>query len=476
MSPGMARLSTTSKAPRRVVGYVRISKDRDDETSTTTQEQAIEAWCTLRGHQLVKVVREPGRSAFKASRRSRPGFREAAQLVNTGAGDLLAVWKVDRACRNTRDLLELVEELESNGAEFASCTEEFDTSTPIGKTMLTIVGALAEMESAQKSDRATEWHKHRRATAAVPAGKAALGFRKPAPNTLEPDPDVAPLVNAAAVAIAEGASVRSQVLMLNAAGVKITQRGLTTALMSPTMIGMVAVSDDVLPRRGGARVLDDAELVKGPFEPIIDREVWEQVRAILDDPRRRTGLSGNTLKHSLAPIARCHCGGSMRVHFDKWETKSGTHSMRRLMCNDCTLGIGYDAVEEAVVASVLDLLDDDVWHQLRLQAQTSTTDDSAAQAVETKLARLRELMLDGKIDPDEYAEAKAKWRGEVTAATSDPIDLPDVGDVRAAWPEFTAAERYLVLKATISRLVIGPTKRKGGRGVDLSRIDLDLVA
>lgn len=470
----MAR--TTSKAPRRVIGYVRISRDRDDETSTHTQQQAIEAWCTLRGHQLVKVVVEPGRSAYKASRTSRPGFREAAKLVHSGAGDLLAVWKVDRACRNTLDLLQLVEELERNGAEFASVTEEFDTSTPMGKTMLTIVGALAEMESAQKSDRATEWHRHRRTTGAVPAGKAALGYRKPGPNQLEPDPDVAPLVAQAAAAIAEGASVRSQVLVLNEAGVKITQRGLTTALMSPTMVGMVAVSDEVLPRRAGARVLDGAELVPGGWEPIIDREVWDRVREILHDPRRRSGLAGNHLKHSLGPVARCHCGAPMRVHIDKWNTKTGTHSMRRLMCTECTTGIGYDAVEEAVVEAVLDLLDDDTWNRVRTQAQAGTSDDGAAQAVEAKLERMWEMVLDGKLDPDEYAEAKARWRGEVVAATADPVELPEVADLRAAWPEFTPAERYLVLKAAVAKLVIGPTKKRGGRGVDLSRIDLDLVA
>ena len=168
----------------------------------------------------------------------------------------------------------------------------------------------------------------------------------------------------------------------------------------------------------------------------------------------------------------------MRVHYDKWKTKTGTHSMRRLMCNECTTGIGYDAVEDAVVAAVLDLLDDDVWHQLRARAQAGANDDdgAAAQAVEAKLERMWEMVLDGKLDPDEYAEAKARWRGEVAAATSDPVELPDVAGVRAAWPGFTPAERYLVLKAAISRLVIGPTKKRGGRGVDLSRIDLDLVA
>ncbi len=46
----MARSTTTSKAPRRVIGYVRISKDRDDETSTTTQEQAIEHLEKVRWH------------------------------------------------------------------------------------------------------------------------------------------------------------------------------------------------------------------------------------------------------------------------------------------------------------------------------------------------------------------------------------------------------------------------------------------
>ena len=172
----------TTTEQRRVIGYVRISRDRANETSTDSQRNAIEAWCVAHGHQLVKVVNEPGKSAFKASRKSRPGFREVSNLINSGAGDMVAVWKVDRACRNTLDLLQLVQDLEGRGAEFASVTEQFDTSSPMGKAMMTIVGVLAELESAQKSERATEWHRSRRASGAVPAGPAALGYRKPRPN------------------------------------------------------------------------------------------------------------------------------------------------------------------------------------------------------------------------------------------------------------------------------------------------------
>lgn len=463
-----------SAEARRVVGYVRISRDREGETSTTTQRAAIEAYCTGRGWQLVDVIVEPGQSAFKASRSARPGFRRAMSLVTTGVANAFVVWRVDRAARNTVDLLTFVQDLEAHGAEFASTTEQFDTSTPMGAAMLTIISALAQMESAAKSDRATEWHRHRRITGAVPAGPAALGYVKPAPNELAPDPVVAPLVAEAAAAIAGGASVLSQVKVLNAAGVKITHRGLTTALRSPTLVGMVAVSPDVLPRRAGARVLDTAELVSGGWAPILEPDIWHQVRTVLDDPRRSATTKDNRLKYPLGPVARCWCGSKMHVHVERWSKNEGVGEMPRLLCDNtkCATGIGYDAVEEAVTAAVLDLLDDDTWRRIRSAAGGSIGDTAV---MEAKLARLWQLVLDGSIEPEEYAEAKTRWAGELAAATTAPTDLPDVEGVRASWPDLGPQERQLVFRAAIRNLTIGSATRRGGRGVDLSRVALDLA-
>jgi DNA invertase Pin-like site-specific DNA recombinase len=470
---GMARAPRRTVEQRRVVGYVRISRDRANETSTDSQRAAIEAWCTAHGHQLVKVVVEPGRSAFKASRKSRPGFREVMNVVGTGAADLLAVWKVDRACRNTLDLLTLVQDLEGHGAEFASVTEQFDTSTPMGKAMMTIVGVLAELESAQKSERATEWHHHRRLNAAVPAGPAALGYCKPRPNELVPDPKVAPLVRDAAASIIDGASVLSAVRMLNDAGVKISHRGLTTALQSPTLAGLVAVSDGALPRRGGARVLDDAELVAGGWEPVLDLGTWESVRAVLTDPKRVT-TRGNRLKYALAPVARCQCGSGMHVHIERWTKNGGTGEMPRLLCDDtsCATGIGYDAVEQYVTDEVLSALDDDVWNAIRASSRGEAVDTAM---MDEKLARMWQMVLDGAIEPEEYAEAKARWMGEQVAAEIDPVELPNVDDVRAGWKDFDAQEKLLVFRATVKSLVITKATRRSGRGVDLSRVKLGIV-
>jgi len=61
-------------------------------------------------------------------------------------GDKVIVESISRFARNTRDLLELVERLAANGVEFVSQKENIDTTTPTGKFMLTVFGAVAELE------------------------------------------------------------------------------------------------------------------------------------------------------------------------------------------------------------------------------------------------------------------------------------------------------------------------------------------
>ena len=61
-------------------------------------------------------------------------------------GDTVVVESISRFARNTRDLLDLVERLTEKGVEFVSQKEAIDTSTPTGKFMLTVFGAVAELE------------------------------------------------------------------------------------------------------------------------------------------------------------------------------------------------------------------------------------------------------------------------------------------------------------------------------------------
>ena len=75
---------------------------------------------------------------------NRPELKKMMEYVRRG--DTVIVESISRFARNTRDLLELVEHLIAKGVEFVSRKEAIDTTTPTGKFMLTVFGAVAELE------------------------------------------------------------------------------------------------------------------------------------------------------------------------------------------------------------------------------------------------------------------------------------------------------------------------------------------
>ena len=74
----------------------------------------------------------------------RPELKRMMSFVREG--DMVIVESISRFARNTRDLLDLVEQLTRKQVEFVSKKEAIDTTTPSGKFMLTIFGAVAELE------------------------------------------------------------------------------------------------------------------------------------------------------------------------------------------------------------------------------------------------------------------------------------------------------------------------------------------
>lgn len=113
------------------VAYIRVS----------TQEQN-----TIRQEVLMKDLDVDQIYIDKASGKhsNRPELNKMMDYVRQG--DTVIVESISRFARNTRDLLDLVEKLTSKGVEFVSKKEAIDTTTPTGKFMLTIFGAVAELE------------------------------------------------------------------------------------------------------------------------------------------------------------------------------------------------------------------------------------------------------------------------------------------------------------------------------------------
>ena len=75
---------------------------------------------------------------------ARPGLKKLLSVVRRG--DTVVVESVSRFARNTRDLLDLIDKLTAKGIDFISQKEHIDTTTPTGKFMITVFGAVAELE------------------------------------------------------------------------------------------------------------------------------------------------------------------------------------------------------------------------------------------------------------------------------------------------------------------------------------------
>ena len=124
----------------RKIGYARVSTF---EQNLDLQIAALTAvGCT--------DIRQEKASAVKGDP---PIF--AQTVAELRAGDSLVVWKIDRAGRSARALLELVEELKSRGVSLSITTLGADTATPAGKMFLTMLAAFAEFETSQMKERTT---------------------------------------------------------------------------------------------------------------------------------------------------------------------------------------------------------------------------------------------------------------------------------------------------------------------------------
>ena len=123
------------------VGYVRCSTAEQNETRQLKmmEEQKVEK---------IFIDKASGKNI------DRKDFK--AMMAFVRAGDTIVVESISRIARNTRDLLTIISSLTEKGVEFVSLKESIDTTTPHGRFMLTVFGALAELERESILERQRE--------------------------------------------------------------------------------------------------------------------------------------------------------------------------------------------------------------------------------------------------------------------------------------------------------------------------------
>lgn len=123
------------------IAYVRVSRIEQNE-----ERQVI----ALEKHNIDKWFTEK----VSGKNTDRPQLR--AMLDYAREGDIIYIHSLDRLARSTKDLLEIVEELQAKNVNLVSNKENINTTTATGKLMLTMIGAIAEFERANMLERQRE--------------------------------------------------------------------------------------------------------------------------------------------------------------------------------------------------------------------------------------------------------------------------------------------------------------------------------
>ncbi len=124
---------------KRAALYLRVSTlDQHPET----QLHDLRGLAAQRGLEIVEEYTD----RISGTKARRPGLDQLRFDASRGKFDIVLVWACDRIARSTRHFLEVLDELNHLNIEFVSFRENIDTGGPLGRALVVIIGAIAELE------------------------------------------------------------------------------------------------------------------------------------------------------------------------------------------------------------------------------------------------------------------------------------------------------------------------------------------
>lgn len=136
--------------------YMRVStmEQATEGYSLQSQKRKLLAYCEAMNWNVCNIYSDEGISG--ASITKRPAATQMLEDVKRGKIENVLIMKVDRLCRNTKDLLEIVDILKKYNVRLNAVDEKIDYTTDVGKMVLTMLGSFAEFERNRITQRMSE--------------------------------------------------------------------------------------------------------------------------------------------------------------------------------------------------------------------------------------------------------------------------------------------------------------------------------
>jgi len=419
--------------PKRVALYARVSTEEqaDRGYSIEGQKEKIHQYCELYDYKVVDEYVDAGISGKDIIKR--PQVQRLLADAEKGKFDEVAVWKINRISRNTKDFLEIFERLEKYNVSMRSLTENFDTSTPMGKFAVQMLAAVGELERNTIVENVS-LGLNQRAMLGLHSGSRALGYGV-VPSATRPNKNDLVIIEKEAVIIRKifelfcnGKGFKAIANQLNKEGYK-TVKGNAFGLSSireiidnPLYKGYVRYGKyrQWSEKRRRGKSLNPI-LVKGVHEPIVSEEIWDRAERIRAQRAYNNGKVHDS-KNILSSLLKCPvCGAPMVIGRSTTKLKNGEKRVYRYYCcsnfknkgsSVChSNSVGADEAEQYVLDKVAEFLNNpelikDILAKVNTKSEEAVLGTKREiMGIEAKIAeieerkkRLLDLYIDGRYD------------------------------------------------------------------------------
>ncbi len=286
--------------------YTRVSTDQgldQDFNSLDAQYDASEAYIRSQAHAgwtMLRAKYDDG--GFSGGNTDRPALQRLLDDVRAGKVEVIVVYKVDRLTRSLADFAKLVELFDQHGVSFVSVTQQFNTTTSMGRLTLNVLLSFAQFEREVTSERIRDKIAASKRKGLWVGGKAPLGY-------VAKDRKV--------IVVAEQAE-RVRVIFraylklgsLNALMADLRRRGIVTkvqTLRTGRTIGGIPFTRGPLSyllrnRFYIGEVVYKGEILPGGQAAIIDRDLFEAVQAKLAEQQNNTITSRSASYYVSLPL------------------------------------------------------------------------------------------------------------------------------------------------------------------------------
>lgn len=303
--------------------YTRKSSEHgleQDFNSLDAQREAAEAYIKSQAHEgwrLIKTHYNDG--GLSGGTLDRPALQSLLADIEASRIDIVVVYKVDRLTRSLADFAKLVERFEGRGVSFVSVTQQFNTTTSMGRLTLNVLLSFAQFEREIAGERIRDKFAASRRKGMWMGGTIPLGYdvrdRKLIVNKAEAE--TVRLIFARYLALGCVSSLQAD---LDQKGVRSKQRILTSGrVLGGSAFGRGALYHLLQNRIYRGEVLHKGTAYAGEHEAIVDEGLWSAVQ---------TTLSGNRTQRRQARIESGAILAGL-IFDDRGHRMSPTYTARR---------------------------------------------------------------------------------------------------------------------------------------------------